>query len=248
LTSIPLEKLFISYITSQTAGYIGGFLLQSVAGVFLAWLTYQFGFSQVAGYNRLKSWQRVWLIWPLLLLILLQATNIFDPHMKFVNDPLKIIFFILVYLSTGLFEESLNRGFILPVLLRKWGNSRKGIYIAVIFSSALFGLSHINNYLYGRMTILACLNQLVYATIIGIFLAVCVLRIKSIWLAMLLHGFFDIVFSIEELTVGWEPVMQTATMSNIVGTLLLFTPFLLYALFILRKVKPGELSFGTPKA
>ncbi|WP_198283747.1 CPBP family intramembrane glutamic endopeptidase [Clostridium cellulovorans] len=85
-----------------------------------------------------------------------------------------------MYLSTGLFEEVLCRGVILTVMLRKWGNSKVGIYLSVITSSLIFGTAHIANFLSNRSLLLATVTQITFAFFIGVFFATCFLRNKTI--------------------------------------------------------------------
>ncbi len=234
--SIPLNRLFLLYATEQIAGFLEGIILQTVVGILLVVLSIKLGNSIICGYKETKYWKKIWVYWPIIILILLQSTNIFDSNMKFdTAHPIKILLFVVVYLTTGLFEEALTRGLVLPVMLQRWGNSKRGIYQSVFLSSLLFGFLHIYSYIIGRLTLLGCLNQIIYAFLIGAFFAACVIRTKSIWFGMLMHGIFDIVFSLNEITIGWKPTISTATFASIMGTLILFIPFFLYALFILRK-------------
>ena len=57
----------------------------------------------------------------------------------------KIIFFTLVMLLVGIFEEVLCRGVILNNMLIKWGHTKTGILKSIILSSLIFGLLHLVN-------------------------------------------------------------------------------------------------------
>lgn len=238
VTNLPLDKLFLPFFLSQTSGYIAGAILQSIMTALLVVLSLNFGFARICGLTGIKSWKQCWLYWPLVLFILLQGSNLFDPKMNFdKSNPIKIVFFVIVYLSSGLFEEALIRGTVLGVLLKKWVSRKKGIYLAVIISSLIFGLGHIENYFMQRETLGVCLDQIMYAVFIGVFMAACTLRTKSLWLAMLFHGLFDVVFSLEEITVGWKPTLNYISLPSVLLSIVFFLPFLIYGLFILRKVK-----------
>lgn len=236
---IPLKQVFLLVTSDQIAGFLEGIVLQGSVGTFLVVLAFRLEYHQIIGYSDLKFRKKLWIYWPMVVLILLQASNLFDPKMNYdIAHPEKILLFVMAYLTTGLFEEAMMRGIILPSLLKKWGKSRKGIYGSVLVSGVLFGLIHIYSFSIGRLTFLSCMNQILYACFIGTFYAVCVLRTKSIWCAIVLHGLFDIVFSLDEITVGWKPVEQSFSASAFMGTMIFFLPIFLYALFMLRKVKP----------
>lgn len=147
-------------------------------------------YPKSCGFIRIGYCKQWWLFWPIIIIILLQGSNLFGDINIDKSDPIKILLFILFYLTTGFFEEALMRGVVLQALLKKWASSRKGIYFAVIISSLIFGLTHIVNYFMHRETLGGCLNQMIYATFIGVFFAACVLRTQSITMAMFFHGLF----------------------------------------------------------
>src|SRR5690348_11174559 len=92
--------------------------------------------------------------------------------------------YILDSFSIGFFEEVLVRGFILIVLLVKWGNTKQGIYFSVISCSIVFGLAHIINLINDPNLVIATLTQITYATSFGVIFAALVLRNRTIWLAI----------------------------------------------------------------
>ena len=76
---------------------------------------------------------------------------------------------VLVALLPAICEEVAHRGLLLG------GFSRLGLKKAVILSSLLFGLLHLN------------INQVFYATVLGFLMAVAVVITKSIFPAMIIH-------------------------------------------------------------
>ena len=148
----------------------------------------------------------------------------------------------------GLFEEILFRGTILPLLLSKWGNSRKQIYGCVIISSSLFGLFHLSNLLNDEPAI-TVFTQVFYATVIGIAFAAIYLRTNNnlLW-CVILHALYDIATEIGDVIASGNTSTQnvvdsTASVAkvsiDVVPYLLeqlMFVPLLVYAFFLLRKV------------
>ena len=110
--------------------------------------------------------------------------------------------FVLMNLFVGLAEELLFRGLILGILLLKWGNTQKGIYICVIVSSVMFGSAHIGNFIANSNILIATLSQIVYGIFIGIFFAACVLRSKTIWTVIILHAINDFSANLQQITMG----------------------------------------------
>ncbi len=76
---------------------------------------------------------------------------------------------LVVAVFPAICEETTHRGLLLN------GFSSMGIKRAVIFSSLLFGLMHLN------------INQFFYATVLGFIIAVSVIASKSIFPAMIIH-------------------------------------------------------------
>ncbi|WNS46127.1 CPBP family intramembrane glutamic endopeptidase [Paenibacillus sp. MMS20-IR301] len=92
----------------------------------------------------------------------------------------EVLVLLLFTLLVGFVEESLYRGLILKTLLAK------GVTTAVITSSVLFGLTHILNSLSGQdvgQTIL----QIVYALLMGVVLALLVVKDNNIIPVILFH-------------------------------------------------------------
>ncbi len=80
-----------------------------------------------------------------------------------------IINLVLVALLPAVCEETLHRGLLLG------GLSRLGLKRAVLLSSVMFGLMHLN------------INQFFYATVLGFLMAIAVIMSKSIFPAMIIH-------------------------------------------------------------
>ena len=107
------------------------------------------------------------------------------------SRPGLIALYIIRNLAIGFCEEVMGRGVVLTVMLQKWGQSWRGIYRAVLISSALFGVAHIFNLLTGRLPAMANLAQIIVSFTLGIAFAACLLRNNAIWPVMLIHTVMD---------------------------------------------------------
>lgn len=240
--AINLEPFFSKYLDQQSVEYLGGTIVQGLSSVVLVIIIAGFGLLRNAGFAKPNEWKQLWHVWPIIILSILAGWSLFDGTLKIdISKPLVIILYLLVYLSTGFYEEILCRGFMMTVMIRKWGTTKKGIYFAVIASSMIFGLIHLISLFMGRISLMASITQVLYATFSGVFFAACVLRNKSIWPAIITHAIFNICSDLNAIAVGgsFGQVSNTnSTLADALSTIAVFLPLLIYGLFILRKVKP----------
>lgn len=242
-TELPLAKLFAPFMSEHAAHYLSISLQQGLVGLGLLWILARFGWLGLSGFTPPAKWQALWLGWPLVLYTLLNATDFLGGGMTIdTSRPGVIALFTLTNLSTGWVEEIMGRGLVLVPLLLAWGQTRKGLYGAVIVSSALFGLAHLINILLGRRLPVDGMAQIVYSTFFGVIFAACMLRNQTIWPVMLLHAAFDFAGNLGEISIGGvlheAPKAMEPTSALILGAITL--PLFLYGLWILRKVNPTQ--------
>ncbi|TFG06559.1 MAG: CPBP family intramembrane metalloprotease [Promethearchaeota archaeon] len=96
------------------------------------------------------------------------------------------IFSWIYYLRPGIWEEIAFRGIILTMLLKKYSKRT-----AIIIDGILFGFTHLFNFLFGA-DLIATLIQVVYATILGFFLAFMYIKTESIVSCILTHYLIDV--------------------------------------------------------
>ncbi len=239
--AINLEPFFSKYLDQQSAAYLGGTIVQGLSSVVLIIIIAGLGLLRNAGFTKPKEWKKLWLVWPIIILSILAGWSLFDGTLKIdLSKPLVIILYLLVYLSTGFYEEILCRGFMLTVMIRKWGNTKRGIYLAALTSSMIFGLLHIVSLFVGRISLMASITQVLYTAFVGVFFVACVLRNNSIWPAIIFHAIFNICSDLNAIAVGgsFGQVSNTnSTLADALSSIVVFLPLLVYGLFILRKVK-----------
>lgn len=242
LTEIRLDKFFFRYMDNQSAAYLNGIIEQGFSSLIILLIIIELGLSKDAGFTNPKSWKQTYLVWPVLALSILNGWSFFSGAIIIDTSNLRlIIFFILLFITTGLFEEFLCRGLIMTIMLKKWGNTKKGIYLSVIASSILFSLFHIINFLMGRSTIVSVFTQMGYALFFGVFFCSCMLRNNSIWPVVISHTIFDICGNFNEIMIDNNfGNIQETTSSDAIVSIIITLPLLIYGLFILRKVKPNS--------
>jgi membrane protease YdiL (CAAX protease family) len=242
LTEIHLENNLFRSMDHQNASYLTGIIEQGGVSLLLVLLLRQLGLLKEAGFTRPGQWKNVWLIWPIFIFSVINGgTSPFDGTLTIdASQPVRIVLFVLLYISVGLFEEFLFRSVTLTLLLRKWGSTRKGIYLAVLVSCSVFGVLHLINLIMGRRSLLSTAAQIVYGTFFGVFFAACFLRNKSVWPVVFSHALFDLCGNFEDIAVGsatFGQIPETTLQGALVAGLITL-PLLIYGLFILRKVIP----------
>jgi membrane protease YdiL (CAAX protease family) len=228
----------------QNASYLTGIIEQGGVSLLLVLLLRQLGLLKEAGFTKPGQWKNVWLIWPIFVFSVINGgTSPFDGTLTIdASQPVRLVLFVLLYISVGLFEEFLFRSVTLTLLLRKWGSTRKGIYLAVLVSCSVFGVLHLVNLIMGRRSLLSTASQIVYGTFFGVFFAACFLRNKSVWPVVFSHALFDLCGNFEDIAVGsatFGQIHETTLQSALVAGLITL-PLLIYGLFILRKVMPVQ--------
>lgn len=92
-------------------------------------------------------------------------------------------------LAVGLFEELLFRGALFTVILEKRRNNSKEVFLAAIFSSAVFALVHLVNLFVSSP--LAVFMQVGYSFLIGGLCSFVFLKTGNVLASALLHAVFN---------------------------------------------------------
>lgn len=102
-----------------------------------------------------------------------------------------IVYFLIVTLAIGIYEELLCRGLLFNAFKIYFGDTKKGIYLSVILSSLLFGVMHLTNLIWSPSLIISTICQVIYAAFVGFLFCVIYYRSDNLISCMLLHGIFD---------------------------------------------------------
>lgn len=100
-----------------------------------------------------------------------------------------ISLYALFCLSVGFFEEMAFRGCVLMLLLKKRRGNKLGVFMAIFWSSVVFGLIHLVNLF--TASPVAVLLQIGYSALIGGLCSLVLLATKNIWLCVLLHAVYN---------------------------------------------------------
>jgi membrane protease YdiL (CAAX protease family) len=199
---------------------------------FLLWFLRCFGWVRGAGVSRLGSWG-AW-AFTLVVAVYLYLVNLYAFFGELrLGVPLAEVFQSSqwVMFPYALFEEVLFRGVILYALVRVWGDSRRGLVMSAMVSALLFGLLHLLNIFSGDvgevlMTTLASFFS-------GIWWAAMVLRWKSIWPVVVLHGFGNFVVNLKAEFTPWFQ----AEPSDFWFLILLKLPLVIWGLWTLLRIE-----------
>jgi membrane protease YdiL (CAAX protease family) len=139
---------------------------------------------------------------------------------------------------TGLSEEGLYRGIVLNAL------RGYGLLQAVLVSSLLFGMMHINYFSAG---ILTGATVVIYTSLFGICCAALRICTGTIWLPIVFHALNNYLLQLHRtdsrLLFGARPAFWP---ENAAYTLLLDSILAIYGLFILKRYSGDALADGLP--
>ena len=164
---------------------------------------------------------------------------------------LKELSYFIFCITIGLFEESLFRGVVFQGILRKTGNTHKGIWGAIIVSSIIFGAVHVYTYIVGASHDLTGIIESIGKTLqtgaIGVLLAAVYLKTKNLWATALVHTLNDfflmqaIMFTSNTLgnyVTGGSDGIRTIIIY--VVQVLLYVPALVKATKIIKEIEVPE--------
>lgn len=104
--------------------------------------------------------------------------------------PVWIVWFAIECLMIGWFEELVFRGAILSAWAERGKRTKQGLFLAVVGSSALFGLIHLLNLTAGA-GLVPTLLQVGYSFGMGMLWAVVYLKTGNLWYPILLHALYN---------------------------------------------------------
>ncbi len=191
LVSLPIDLLIKKWVTDERmVYYISQAIPRVIFSVVAIIIIAKYNFAKI-----FKSFSKMGLL--LILPALLVCVNN-APIVGIIsgsvtpNCSVGLVFAYLAYcISVGFYEELIFRGIILPLCIILLKKAKNGIFWAVVLASAIFSLSHIVN-LFSGMGIGAVALQLGYTFLIGGMCAICTLKVKNIFPAVVLHTIYDI--------------------------------------------------------
>lgn len=159
-------------------------------------------------------------------------------HIGIVNS----VLFTVNMLFVGMNEEIWMRGLILNALIRKYGESYKGIWKSLLISALIFGAIHIPNLFF--MNPLTLLVQVVNAAAGGILFGAIYIKSRNLWAGITIHAIVDWCslfigncFRGTESIISMDMTLPQAFAIIALGSL----PPILISLLLLRKTKEPHL-------
>ena len=102
----------------------------------------------------------------------------------------RLALFAAECLMVSLFEETCFRGVVFLGFLKKRRGSVKSRFLAIVFSSAVFGVVHLVNIAFGAPPP-AVFLQVGYSFLIGAMCSVVLMKTSNIWLCVILHAVYN---------------------------------------------------------
>lgn len=162
--------------------------------------------------------------------------------------PLSVLNLAVLCIGVGVFEEGLFRGLMHGGLLAVLGKTRRGIVMATLLASLLFGMAHIA---WGELSFDDALSvaqavlKVVQTGMMGFFFAALVIKNKNLVASIVLHAASDFLLLLTYAGIeGQSAVVEyvstsqeeaLATISFYVLAIALFAPLVVRAVRILRK-------------
>ena len=235
LISLPVYSLLellgaSKFIAFNLGGAIWRLLIAAVAVV----LIYKYGFNKVL-FNR-KGLKNFVFIIPMLLVAInnFPIIGLARGTVFFTNSGIENFVFILYCLSVGLVEELIFVGLVFPLFTICFKNKKHVLLLSVIFTGALFSLSHLVN-LFGGASIGAVAMQVGYSFLIGGATAISLAITKNLSFSILIHFIYDIgglLVSENGIAMGFQWDNLTIIITAVLGIITF-----IYALLICVKFK-----------
>ena len=101
----------------------------------------------------------------------------------------QIAFYAFMCICVGLFEEIAFRGCVLMILLKKRTHTKLAVFMAIFWSSVVFGAIHLVNIF--TSSPIAVLLQIGYSALIGGMCCMVLLETGNIWVCALIHAIYN---------------------------------------------------------
>lgn len=148
-----------------------------------------------------------------------------------------IYLFAIECLSTSLLEEVAFRGIILLLLIERLPKNKKGYLVAIIISSALFGIAHLVN-LFNGSSWDSTLLQIVYSSFMGALWSVVFIATGNLLFPILLHASFNffglVLFRIGTVTNRYDSI-------TIISTLVLAIITFIFYVFLFKSITDEDI-------
>lgn len=183
--------------------------------------------------NKDRFLESLKLLWPMILIILLNLFSGLVNGDPLANHGLALFTAIITNLCVGFIEEVIYRGAVVSNTMRVWKDKDYRVIGSVILAALPFGLMHLFNYTNGVMITLL---QVCYAIGFGMIFASVYLRTGNLFSCVLIHGLVDVCGDLFESNGG-------VSTESIIVLLAISVFSIVYALFLLKKKDVIEREF-----
>ena len=207
------SALAFRLLMPDVSGYVQSGLITIAVALAWAAVLLRGGWAHEIGFTQTSEWSH-------LRLLIIPAVLALLPLLGGVHGASAAMLTLMVvgYVATALFEETLFRGVLLGMFLQS-GTSR-----AILISSLLFGLIHLQNVLF-RDNPMMVFSQAIGVFCFGVGYSVLRLRTNTIWPLIALHFLTDFTLQLTNLPLGAKIGLMVAQ----------DTALLIYGIYLYRR-------------
>jgi membrane protease YdiL (CAAX protease family) len=231
---IMLIKMSVSDFHSE---YIGLTFKMTLIFIISYRLIRNMKIESVSGLSSKFIWKFKYLNMVPVYLIVLGIVNIVSKDISQIQM-VNLLLVLVACLAVGFAEEFLFRGVLQSVFLKKYLSHKMGILTSVLIPAIVFGLFHLIN-LTKNDDVIAVLIQAIFATFIGFFFGVLVLKTNKLIPVAITHGLINFFFSIPFLP-GIEETITIEETGTSIAPIILTLPLFIIGFLALRKVRKED--------
>ena len=236
---LPLEVLFSKVMSDD---FKSEYLRLTIKMGLLFLIGYSFirmlKIKTLAGLSKQFPWKFKYLNLIPVYLFLIALLGIYSSDFSKVEFT-NFLLLLFACLMVGFAEEYLFRGLLQPLFLKKYGSRKNGIFMSILFASVFFGAFHLIN-LAKNDNVGQVLVQVVFATFIGFFFGVLLLKTNKLIPIAITHGLINFFFSLAFLP-GLKTVQDEAAGTVSIAPIILFLPLFIIGLLIYKKLDKKEI-------
>lgn len=235
---IPIESLFENFkISKFEFEYINIFIKMSILFILCYIIIVRLKLKTIAGLSSKYKWKFKYLNLIPIYLFIIGLLTVASKDLSQIQ-PSNLLILLFGCLAVGFGEEFIFRGLLQPLFLKRYIKHRRGLFLGVFIPALFFGLFHLVN-LINNEQVLPVLIQVVFATFIGFFFGVLVLKTNKLIPLAITHGLINFFLSLQTL-----PSINDASVNNVsqeglgaaLGPLILFLPLFIIGLIIIKKM------------
>lgn len=235
---IPIESLFDNKnISKFEFEYINIFIKMSLLFILCYIIIVKLGLTTITGLSSKYKWKFKYLNLIPIYLFIIGLLTVASKDISQIQ-PSNLLILLFGCLAVGFGEEFMFRGLLQSLFLKRYIKHGRGLFLGVFIPALFFGLFHLVN-LINSQEVLPVLIQVVFATFIGFFFGVLVLKTNKLIPLAITHGLINFFLSLQTLPSLNDTSINNASNEGIgaaLGPLILFLPLFIIGLFIIKKM------------